>query len=654
MLDGKKALAIAQQYVDDSLAGAGAVAGKPCQIQSITPITGGNRITFLWEDNNGVSHTQNLNVLDGAKGDKGDRGEVGETGATGAQGNSGTITVGSVTSGVSPAVTNVGTDTNAIFNFVLAKGDKGEQGEKGEDGQDGKSFEIKAQYPNYQALITAHPTGEAGDAYFVGTDENPDLYIWLTEDAEWFNNGKLAGVKGDKGDTGEAGFSPIASVVKVGSVATITIRDQVGQTTATVSDGTDGENSQYETLPPANATNEGRICQYVGQTSGGLINGHFYQCTDVDGTFYWVEKFGSAMDKDAGGVVRPNDPKLVDGNAVYSAINNALSSVYTPRGELTCAELTASLLIAENVGSVYEMSDAGTTTNLFLQGAGETISIGDNVGIIQTAPNNYMFNLMGNAFDLHDYQKKDLASPITVGGVSQTTVEGALGGLNGLVPSEASSSNKLVSDSDVPKKGLKTRGHCSDYDTCIEAGIYSTDTTTLGTRPSGYSGYGVLVVYGNNPETPSGGSQWIIQEWQPISDSRAHKFIRQCVNPNTTTPSANQWSDWQELTPTSSVTSGSTAPITSGGVYSALLPIRFVEVSTEAQMRALYSSKESTQYVRLKADITVNGITIPTGTEGIFFACTADRHFIGQYYNGKIYSWFMNSNNTNSIVVLPS
>ena len=429
MLDGKKALAIAQQYVDDSLAGAGAVAGKPCQIQSITPITGGNRITFLWEDNNGVSHTQNLNVMDGAKGDKGDRGEVGETGATGAQGNSGTIQVGSVTSGVSPAVTNVGTDTNAIFNFVLAKGDKGEQGEKGEDGQDGKSFEIKAQYPNYNALITAHPTGEAGDAYFVGTDENPDLYIWLTEDAEWFNNGKLAGVKGDKGDTGEAGFSPIASVSKVDHVATITIRDQVGQTTATVSDGTDGDNAQYETLPPANATNEDRICQYVGQTSGGLTNGHFYQCTDVDGTFMWVEKFGSAMDKDAGGVVRPNDPKLVDGNAVYSAINNALSSVYTPRGDLTCAELTASLLIAENVGSVYEMSDAGTTTNLFLQGAGETISIGDNVGIIQTAPNNYMFNLMGNAFDLHDYQKKDLASPITVGGVQQTTVEGALGAL---------------------------------------------------------------------------------------------------------------------------------------------------------------------------------------------------------------------------------
>ena len=51
MLDGKKALALAQKYTDDSLSGAGAVAGKPCQIQSIVEITGGNRITFLWEDN---------------------------------------------------------------------------------------------------------------------------------------------------------------------------------------------------------------------------------------------------------------------------------------------------------------------------------------------------------------------------------------------------------------------------------------------------------------------------------------------------------------------------------------------------------------------------------------------------------------------------
>ena len=449
MLDAKKALAIAQQYTDDSLAGAGAVAGKPCQIQSITPITGGNRITFLWEDNNGVSHTQNLNVMDGEKGDKGDKGDVGEKGATGNKGDTSTITIGTVTSGVSPSIENVGTSTDAVFNFVLAKGDKGDKGDDGNDGQDGKSFEIKAQYPTYNALITAHPTGEAGDAYFVGTDENPDLYIWLTEDQEWFNNGKLAGVKGDKGDTGDDGFSPVASVTKVGKVATISIRDKVGQTTATVSDGEDGVDAQFEALPPANATNEGRICQYIGETSGSLVNGHFYKCAEESGSFYWVELYGSAIDKDATDKVAPNNHALVESNAVYSAINNALSSIYTPRGDLSCAELTASLLVAGNVGNVYEMSDAGTTSALFLQGAGVPIAIGDNVGIIQTGADTYKFNLMANAFDLTDYQKKDLTTPLTIGGASQTTVEGALGGLNGLVPSGASASNKLVKNSDV-------------------------------------------------------------------------------------------------------------------------------------------------------------------------------------------------------------
>lgn len=63
-------LAMAKKYTDNSLAGAGAVAGVPCQIQSITPITGGNRVTFLWEDNNNVSHTSTLDVMDGAGGEE--------------------------------------------------------------------------------------------------------------------------------------------------------------------------------------------------------------------------------------------------------------------------------------------------------------------------------------------------------------------------------------------------------------------------------------------------------------------------------------------------------------------------------------------------------------------------------------------------------
>lgn len=64
-------LAVARKYTDDSLAGAGAVAGVPCKIQSITAITGGNRVTFLWTDNNGDDHTSAMDVMDGVDGEDG-------------------------------------------------------------------------------------------------------------------------------------------------------------------------------------------------------------------------------------------------------------------------------------------------------------------------------------------------------------------------------------------------------------------------------------------------------------------------------------------------------------------------------------------------------------------------------------------------------
>ena len=58
-------LAAAMSYTKNSLVGVGAIAGKPCQIQSITSITGGNRVTFLWVDDNGDEHTSIMDVADG-------------------------------------------------------------------------------------------------------------------------------------------------------------------------------------------------------------------------------------------------------------------------------------------------------------------------------------------------------------------------------------------------------------------------------------------------------------------------------------------------------------------------------------------------------------------------------------------------------------
>ena len=67
-------LALAKKYTDDTVAGAGGLEGKPCQIESIEAIIGGNRVTFLWEDNEGESHTSTMDVMNGADGTDGSDG----------------------------------------------------------------------------------------------------------------------------------------------------------------------------------------------------------------------------------------------------------------------------------------------------------------------------------------------------------------------------------------------------------------------------------------------------------------------------------------------------------------------------------------------------------------------------------------------------
>ena len=60
---------------------------------------------------------------------KGPQGETGATGATGPQGNAATVTVGSTSTtayGNPATVTNVGTENNAILNFVIPQGRTGE------------------------------------------------------------------------------------------------------------------------------------------------------------------------------------------------------------------------------------------------------------------------------------------------------------------------------------------------------------------------------------------------------------------------------------------------------------------------------------------------------------------------------------------------
>ena len=62
-LEDVEIIGMLRSYVKETIEGAGALEGAPCQIQSVVDNEDGTQtITFLWEDNDGVSHTTEVNV----------------------------------------------------------------------------------------------------------------------------------------------------------------------------------------------------------------------------------------------------------------------------------------------------------------------------------------------------------------------------------------------------------------------------------------------------------------------------------------------------------------------------------------------------------------------------------------------------------------
>ena len=84
-------------------------------------------------------------------------------------------------------------------------GPPGPPGPQGPKGDSGDSYTVKGLYSTLSALQAAHPTGSAGDAWFVGTSENNVVYQWDVDQSSWVNVGVLKGPKGDKGDKGDKG-----------------------------------------------------------------------------------------------------------------------------------------------------------------------------------------------------------------------------------------------------------------------------------------------------------------------------------------------------------------------------------------------------------------------------------------------------------------
>ena len=145
----------------------------------------------------------------GAKGDTGAKGDPGAKGDTGAKGDAATVTIGTVTTGepgTKAAVTNSGTATDAVLNFVIpagASGAKGDTGAKGDPGADGAKGDTGAKGDAATVTIGTVTTGAPGTKAAVtnsGTATDAVLNFVIPAGATG-----ATGANGDKGDTGATG-----------------------------------------------------------------------------------------------------------------------------------------------------------------------------------------------------------------------------------------------------------------------------------------------------------------------------------------------------------------------------------------------------------------------------------------------------------------
>ena len=81
--------------------------------------------------------------------------------------------------------------TNLSFDFGLVRGNEGPRGPEGPEGPQGKGLEILGVYATLSDLQTAHPTGNAGDIYLVGSGGSYVIYVWSEDNSDWENGGPI-------------------------------------------------------------------------------------------------------------------------------------------------------------------------------------------------------------------------------------------------------------------------------------------------------------------------------------------------------------------------------------------------------------------------------------------------------------------------------
>lgn len=165
------------------------------------------------------------------KGAKGDTGATGAPGATGSPGAAATVSVGTTTTGqpgTNASVTNSGTQSAAVLNFTIPKGDKGDNGNPGSAATIAVGTVTTLQ-PNQSAYVTN-----------VGTSSAAVFDIGIPK-------GDTGAAGSGSGDMLAADYDPNGTVQNAGGIVAYVASEIPTKTSELLNNGSDGTAAYLET-----------------------------------------------------------------------------------------------------------------------------------------------------------------------------------------------------------------------------------------------------------------------------------------------------------------------------------------------------------------------------------------------------------------------
>ena len=290
-MDGVVAYILGKSYTKKSLIGIGALAGAPCQVQSINKVGKTTTITLKWEDNVGGVHTQAFDVEDGADG---------------------------------VSVTNATINANGHLILTLSNGN---------------SIDCGQVLPQYDTMPTPSASNEGQILQYIGTTTSSytngyfyecindgGVYKWVEKSVQdSYTKGQIGSLS-DLPDTSKNVIENIANIklsvdqlsasklsisdidnalsdVSENPVQNKVIKLTLDQLRGSILDKLNEKEDKfrYSTMPTASVDYLNKIVEYIGTTDSTYTNGYFYQCR-FDGINYsWVQKNIQPSSGGAGG-----------------------------------------------------------------------------------------------------------------------------------------------------------------------------------------------------------------------------------------------------------------------------------------------------------------------------------------------------------------